>query len=266
MQQPQIEYFTAGKSPEHNEDCFGYDDRTLVIADGATDKSGRRYSGRTGGEIVAKLVVETCLKTDAHGTDLVHILNAGIADEYRRLSIDHEVAHARYRMSCSFICVRISDETLHLTSVGDCGWRLNGTAVVQSHKLVDEQNAAARSRYIKETGDIAGSRDHIMPLLMAQFSYQNDPSHVLGYGVLDGTVTPEKYIETHRYPRRDVHVLEMFTDGYVNIPTTPSIAAWEEAHQEVEREDPDKFLRYPSTKSHDDRTIAIIRWQDDTQP
>jgi hypothetical protein len=35
--------FTKGKSEEKNEDFFGYNENTFVIADGLTDKSGEKY-------------------------------------------------------------------------------------------------------------------------------------------------------------------------------------------------------------------------------
>jgi len=54
--------------------------------------------------------------------------------------------------------------------------------------------------------------------------------------------------------------MELFSDGYFDIPQEVSIEAWEKSFEKVEKEDPDKYKKYKSTKSKDDRTIAIIRF------
>jgi hypothetical protein len=58
-----ISSFSKGKEPSKNEDKFGYNSTSLVVSDGATDKTGLRYeqnaeSGafRTGGEVAADVV------------------------------------------------------------------------------------------------------------------------------------------------------------------------------------------------------------------
>jgi hypothetical protein len=76
--------------------------------------------------------------------------------------------------------------------------------------------------------------------------------------VIDGTTTPEKFIRFFEYDQEFIETIELFSDGYCNIPAKVSIEAWEESYRESEREDPDKWLKFKSTKSRDDRTIAII--------
>ena len=54
----------------------------------------------------------------------------------------------------------------------------------------------------------------------------------------------------------------MFTDGYFAIPNGVEIRDWEDSYKKVERDDPDKYIKYKSTKSKDDRTIAVIKFID----
>ncbi len=82
----------------------------------------------------------------------------------------------------------------------------------------------------------------------------------MGYGVLDGTQTPEKFIYTFTYKSKEISVLELFSDGYFDIPQHATIKDWEELHEKVQREDPDKYKKYKSTKSGDDRTILIVNF------
>lgn len=253
-----VKYFTRGKSSQRNEDFFGHSQTTFVLADGATDKSGRRYRGKTGGEIVARLVVRECLHTSLTGQQLVTRLNKLIAAQYKRLKILKDTRNAMYRLSCSFVCVRIVQDHLVVTILGDSGFRLNGHQVIQHHNEVDRLNANARAMYIKKTSDVPGGRDHILPLLLQQFQYQNNSRHKLGYGVLDGTHTPAKYIQAYRFPLSKLKTFELFSDGYPDLPKKATIASWERLYRHIQRVDPDKYLRYLSTKSKDDRTIAII--------
>jgi hypothetical protein len=109
------------------------------------------------------------------------------------------------------------------------------------------------------TGDISGSRDFILPLLQRQLSYQNNGTHRLGYGVIDGTETPGRFIRTYRIPFSIIDTLELFTDGYPTLPLGTTIEDWEKAFADVQRRDPNRCLDFPSTKPTDDRTVLILR-------
>jgi hypothetical protein len=76
----------------------------------------------------------------------------------------------------------------------------------------------------------------------------------LGYGVIDGFGVPERFVETRRFELEEIRGVELFTDGYFEIPETAGLDAFEAAHERVEREDFDKLGRYASVKgSADDR-------------
>lgn len=253
-----VHVFSGGKNIERNEDFFGYNDTTFVVADGATDKSGNTYDGKTGGEIAARLVVETCLASKLNGEELVELFNEKIATVYHDLGITNVVCDPKFRFGCCFVVARIVDDQLIITSLGDVGFRINGEKNHREIKQVDIDNAQERSNYIVQTGDIEGARDHIVPFLLKQFWYQNNGEDDLGYGCVDGTITPAKFIHTFKYTLNEIQTLEIFSDGYFVIPTEPSVEDWERTHQSVERKDPDKWKEYKSTKSKDDRTVMIV--------
>ncbi|MFA4880521.1 MAG: hypothetical protein WC650_02765 [Candidatus Doudnabacteria bacterium] len=256
----QVQTFSEGKIENRNEDYFDYNENCFAIADGATDKSGKKYNNKTGGELVSRIVVNECLSTNLNGTELVNHLNKKIKELYGKLKILEETKDPKHRFTCGFICVRPINDKIIITYLGDLGMSINGTEVYQETKQIDIDNAEERSKYIQKTNDIKGSREHIMPLLLKQFEYQNHPQELLGYGVIDGTKTPSKFVKIFEYNKDKIKIIELFTDGYFNIPQEVSIEAWEKVFEKVEQEDPDKWKKYKSTKSRDDRTVAIIKF------
>lgn len=255
-----VQSFSKGKNEDRNEDYFSYNEDCFVIADGATDKSGKKYTEKTGGEIVSKLAVKEALASPLNGVNLIDFINKKVHELYKELGITNEVVDPKFRFSCYIVVARIIGDKLVITCLGDSGFRINGDEVYIDVKQVDIDNAKERSGYILKTGDISGSRDHIMPLLIKQFEYQNNPNHPLGYGVIDGTNTPSKFIKVFEYPINTVSTIELFTDGYFCIPAGVTIREWEKAFEKGEQEDPNKYKKYLSTKSKDDRTIAIIKF------
>lgn len=254
----QVFAFTQGKTDAENEDCYGSNATSFIVADGATDKSGRRYGGATGGALASRLIAEKCLETRYNGVALVSYLNEQVCLLGATFGLHSDREDARYRWSCVFTLARVVGNAVTVTSVGDVGFRINGQEGHQEIMALDRKNGQARAEYIKQTGDIAGSRAHIMPGILENFRYQNNPDDALGYGVIDGTKTPEKFVRTFVYDRVAVKTIELFSDGYFSLSEEPTIASWEEMHARVEKEDPDKYLRYLSTKSRDDRTVLIV--------
>jgi len=82
----------------------------------------------------------------------------------------------------------------------------------------------------------------------------------LGYGVINGTDTPNKFIKIFKFKLKNIKTLEIFTDGYCDIAKSPSIKSWEAMHKQVEKSDPHKYIKYISFKSKDDRTILIVKF------
>jgi hypothetical protein len=81
-----------------------------------------------------------------------------------------------------------------------------------------------------------------------QGDFQNITDRVLGYGGLDGFGVPDKYVETRSYRLADIDCIELFSDGYFLPGDDFGVASWEKTFQIVEREDPHKIGKFPSTK------------------
>jgi len=256
-----VDIFTKGKVQDKNKDFFGHNESTFVLADGSTDKSGNTYSGKTGGEIASRVIVETCLSCKLTGSKLVSVLNESLKNVYKNLGIyDRAQKDPVYRFSSTLVFAGISDKRLNVTVVGDSGFRLNGRNSYCFPKTIDLLTSNARADYITKTGDIENSREFILPLLKKQLEYQNNANHVLGYGSIDGIFTPKQFIKEYSFDMGKIKTVEIFSDGYSSVPLQVSIKDWERKYKEVEKEDPYKYLKYKSTKNKDDRTVAIIKF------
>lgn len=103
-------------------------------------------------------------------------------------------------------------------------------------------------------------------IVNAQGAYQNSTSTILGYSALDGFEVPSSLVHFERLPRAEVRTIELFSDGYFKPGTDFGVASWEQAFQEVERDDPAKVILYPSPKGStathwtDDRTYLGIKF------
>lgn len=251
--------FTKGKKTEYNEDAFGHNDTTFVVCDGSTGKTTNIYGGKTGGEIAANLLVDTCLKTDRYGVDLVNHLTDVLATKQReleRLSNGEAIDAAS-----TLLCAKIHDNKLIITQVADTAFRINGKGLHQNPIVLDELVSSLRAHYIRLTGDVPGGRTYIEPLLIDEANHSNNVDSPLGYGVIDGSKVPEKFIIQYEYDLSTVKTLEIFTDGYYAVPAEATIEAYEVLSAQIEAEDPDKYLAYPSTKSKDDRTVMIVSFE-----
>lgn len=254
-----IEQFTEGKNPPKNEDLVGYNETTLVLSDGATDKSGQDFEGRTGGELAAEVVVNTCLSSELTGEALITEVSSALRSLYEDIN-PHALTDSAYRFAATVVVAKLSGDQLIVTQVGDSSFRINGTDVYTNNKIVDALTANARKHYIELTGDVAGSRDFIMPLLKVQHMYQNNPDSPLGYGVIDGPPVPSKFIQTFTFNKNEVSTLELVSDGYYGaFPEQDTIEAYEALYERIQQTDPNRSGEFASTKLSDDRTVVIAR-------
>ncbi len=101
--------------------------------------------------------------------------------------------------------------------------------------------------------------------LQHQHRFANMSDHPLGYGVLDGSAPDPAFIVDAQIVRDGLRSLELFSDGYMVMPTAPTIAAWEASHAQTEVADPHKIGVAPAVKGSteraffDDRTVVILR-------
>ena len=143
-----VEALTEAKDPgrpETNEDrIVVLPGRAYAVIDGATDKSGTRWDGLTGGQIAAQTVADVVTAValaDApppSGRDLVDRIARAIRTHYVRLGIEAAAeADPLGRFSATLALALVTAEGWRLYRIGDSGMRLNGTETLLEEGLLD---------------------------------------------------------------------------------------------------------------------------------
>ncbi len=100
--------------------------------------------------------------------------------------------------------------------------------------------------------------------IQTQYRFSNDPDSPLGFDTLNGGQPRRGELLDLTRPKAEVKSIEIFTDGYPDIPDTVSAAAWEAAFQRAEAEDIHKIGRFATVKGtteaefFDDRTVIVL--------
>ena len=274
--------FTEGKKSPFNEDAIAVGTKYVVIADGATDKTGLKFEEdpntkayKTGGEIAATIAVAVAGRSERTGSALVQ----EITEEIRGYYSEHNpeaLTDSAYRFATTMVAARIVGDRLIVTQVGDSFFRINGT-VYENNKSVDTLRANERIRKIKDLTrlrpdgkptelDIAAGREAIQDKLNKQHHLQNNVNDPLGYGVLDGSEVPDRFVKVYDFPLDSITTLELVSDGYYGaFPDEATVPAWEAIHRHQLETDPYNIGEFPSTKGSnngqpgDDRSVIIVR-------
>jgi hypothetical protein len=108
-------------------------------------------------------------------------------------------------------------------------------------------------------------RDFLTAGICMQYRFANEVGNSLCYDVLaDGTPQIGDWVDAWR-PKEDVQTIEVFSDGYAKLPDNPTVAAWEAAFEESDRQDFHRISEYATVKGgtedefFDDRTVVIIQ-------
>ncbi|TNF19000.1 MAG: hypothetical protein EP318_16155 [Rhodobacteraceae bacterium] len=100
--------------------------------------------------------------------------------------------------------------------------------------------------------------------IKTQHRFGNDPESPLGFDTLNGRLPRRGELIDLTRPKSAVQSIEIFTDGYPQVPATVSVAAWEDAFAQAEAEDVHKIGRYATVKGStaaeffDDRTVIVL--------
>ena len=133
-----IEAFTEAKNPaqpETNEDrIVVLPGRAFAVSDGATDKSGRRHGGLTGGQIAAATVAEVVAAlafgtgSPPTGADLVDLISRPLRRHYAKHGLEAEAeGDPMARFGATLALALAVPGGWRFYRVGDSGIRLNGT-------------------------------------------------------------------------------------------------------------------------------------------
>lgn len=267
----QTETFTMAKAsdPNLNEDLFLAGDGIWVMADGSTPKAGnaKEVDGRSGGVIAADIVTQAVLNSEANGRELVDDVTKQMRDFYAK-HCPEALNDPKSSFATTFVAARVVGDRLVITQVGDTGFRVNGGGYVTEQREQDVIDAAARAVEIKrlvsegmtEKEAAALGRNAILDSLNGQWKLWNNDQHPQGFGYVNGHNVPDKFVRVYEFMLDEVDTLELVTDGYPKVADKPTIESWEAAYEDVQRDDPYRYLQYPATKPADDRCVAVIRF------
>ncbi|GHO61376.1 hypothetical protein KSC_002680 [Ktedonobacter sp. SOSP1-52] len=264
------EQFLAAKTgiEEDCEDAIYIGPHFVAIIDGATSKTSRRWDGQTGGRVAATVIRDAfaLLPPEVIARQAVDQLTMALQQLYEKHNVVEIMqADPVQRAVASFIAVSFLRKEVWF--VGDCQCLLDGKPIVNT-KEVDRITSLARSLFL-EAEVVQGKsleqlrqedtgRAFILPLLERQMIFQNDPSTgQYWFPVLDGFHVPDEGIRVLPLPE-NITTIVLASDGYPVLKET--LAASEQALQELLIEDPLLFRKYLSTKgvtagnsSYDDR-------------
>lgn len=281
-----IETWTRGKAdnPARNEDRLHASETVLVLADGATDKTGVKYpSGKTGGRELAEIATRVAANSLNIGYELADEVTDAVREFYAANNPD-ALSDASKQAATTLAVARIFDDTLTVTQLGDTNIRITHTdgssEVLTNDKLVDTENAITRAEYIRahlsglgheptaaELEEIiAGGRAAILDRLSSQYLLQNNNADKeYGYCFVDGkdihrTFTdgaPTHFVKVFAYPVKQLVRVELVSDGfYGEFPQGASVEEYQALYEHLHQEDPHKYLKYLSTKPIDDATVV----------
>ncbi|MCZ4430304.1 hypothetical protein O3S81_11375 [Agrobacterium sp. SOY23] len=113
--------------------------------------------------------------------------------------------------------------------------------------------------------DIEAVEEFLMGGIRVQPHYANRQGHVLGYASVNGGEVIGEGTVDLSLAKDTVTSLEIFSDGYLSLPTGIDVTDWEAEFARVEAADFHKLSDYPSVKGSttsefsDDRTVICLK-------
>lgn len=277
--------------PSKNEDKIIATNEALVLADGATDKTGISYpSGKSGGRELAEIAAQVAAHSDKSGYELADDVTEAVRAFYE-LNNPDALADPSKRAATTLVVARTDGDKTVVTQIGDSNIRItfkDGTRqVFTNDKLIDAENAGMRSEHIQNelarftdehgrapdederSAIIASGRGVIQQRLNEQYKLQNNAdARDYGYGTIDGMTiprefsdgTPTGFVKEYLFDSESIDTIELVSDGFYGaFPDVASQDEYEKLYDRLHAEDPDKYLTYLSTKPNDDATVLIAR-------
>ena len=270
---PSYELLDLGIVPKDDfatcEDAVVLTDNHVAVIDGMTTGFGDRRSGRAvpPGRVAAKLLVEITASLEPRATarEAVTAYTDALRDEGRRFS--------GVLFGASIVCLSLYRR--EAWRVGDCHLRI-GRHEHFGEKDVDNANSAYRAAINHASLANGATAEHLRasdvgrqatgPLLDAQRHLANYTG-AFGYGVINGTPVPARFVEVHPLPDNGVEVT-MMSDGYPAFGTDLGDA--EARLAEALSRDPvciNELSRMakawePGTNGPDDRSYVRLRLTD----
>ena len=259
---------------EDCEDSLLINEHFIVVIDGATSHTTRRWNEETGGKVAVKIIGQAFneMPPDYTARQGANLMTSMIKDVYARFDIIETVKRdPSQRIAASFAAISLVRQEVWL--IGDCQCLL-GSQYVSNQRMVDQISSNARALLlevemlkgmtIEQLRQNEKGREFIMPLLKGHIMFQNNPSvPKYWYSAVDGFAIPDAGIIIKTIPD-DVGHIVLASDGYPvlkdNLKETENIL------QDILLKDPLMFREYKSTKgklkgdaSFDDRAFIKVK-------
>ena len=250
----------------NNEDGIFVSDNYVAVVDGATSKDSNLYEGRTGGQVVRDIILETLAKLSGNETftEGVRIIQNEIEKQFSATQFFHACASA--------VIFNVKKRCIWM--IGDCQACVNGKKYT-NNKIIDDINSRTRAMVLEAfimdgnpeseilKNDVG--REMIMPFLKLQRKFENKPGY-FGYPVFNNVEMPDEILHSKivniDVPENSEIVLA--SDGYPELK--PTLKESEEELANIIATDPLCYKTYFSTKvlkrgnvSFDDRTYIRFR-------
>lgn len=261
---------------EDCEDSILVCDHFIAVIDGATSKTDRLWGQETGGRTASKMLRSAFreMPFDYTARQAADLMTSMIHDLYESLNIVETVkTNPNERIAASFCALSLCRQEVWL--VGDCQVII-GNQKHSNPKKVDQILSETRALFLyqqllqgaslEELCRKDAGREFIMPLLIGQSLYQNNPdASSYWYPAVDGFPVPDSGIIVRPVPAH-VESAVLATDGYPFLKD--NLRDTESALEALLLVDPLLIWKYKSTKgkmkgnvSFDDRAFLKIGFQ-----
>lgn len=262
-----VESSCEPKPGRPNEDVLLLGAHHVGIFDGCTSKRAHWPLRESPGALAARLVAASFTDVDRDATMAQAVAHAGdaLVRGLARLGVDlHDGLEPP---STTMLVVSLSRE--ELWSVGD-GHALVDTAhtsfegppsdaVVASVRSLHQALSVAAGGQVDEVLARDAAHDLVLPLLEAQWHVRNRDDSPWGYGSIDGSAVPERFLRV--VPLDGAREVVLASDGYLRA--APTLGDAERDLHELATADP---LQSPSTRARvgaspyfDDRSYLRLR-------
>ena len=249
-----------------NEDGIFISEAYIAVVDGATSKDSNLFEGRTGGQVVRDIIIDSLAKLNGNET-----LIEGVR------AIQNEIESRFPATQCFHACasaVIFNIKKRCIWMIGDCQACVNGIKYT-NNKVIDDITSHARAMALEAfimdgnpeseifKNDIG--REMIMPFLKMQKKFENKSGY-FGYLVFNNVGMPDDILHS-KIVKIDVpenSEIVLASDGYPELK--PTLEDSEKELATILATDPLCYKIYLSTKglkkgniSFDDRTYIRFR-------
>jgi hypothetical protein len=241
-------FVTAKGTSQECEDMVVVNQHFLGIIDGATDKTGLLYNGKTGGRWLAETLQNKITELPAEYS---------FAQALEQLSqwVSHALLTTSSRQAPpSASLILYSRARREVWRLGSIHLLIDGISSPYHHPL-EEISAQARAAYLQLLLESGVSKeellvnDHgrtlILPILKEEYRLANHPQHHLGYGVFNGKSIPLHFQEVYTVPFATEVVFA--SDGY--LTAADDLQTAELQLQQSLTSDPLRIKEFPATKA-----------------